>query len=282
MRWRRDDRGVSSSTVVPAPSPYQLAAGPVPGSRRRAVTLLAGAAFPIPVLLFVILVFVAGPIVAAVVAVLGWAVVAALLVRNATRRVLAALDAFPADPVHDARLHNLTESLCVAAGLPKPTLLVVSDDRPNSLSLGLSPRSAVVVVTRGVTTGFNRLEMEAVLAHELSHVRRGDPALATAIGAVGGPLLAIAPRAMARLVLRLGGDHESAADVAAVGLTRYPPALIAALERMRPEVDGTATRRRAVDRLWNVPRTRPEAGSAATTGGASDALECRIEALLEL
>jgi Zn-dependent protease with chaperone function len=242
---------------------------------------MAGAAFPLPLLLFVVLLFLVGPAVAVGVAIVSWAAAVVLLVRNATRILLSRIDAVPADPVHDARLHNLTESLCVAAGLPKPELLVVADDHPNSLSLGLGPRSAVVVVTRGVTTGFNRLEMEAILAHELSHVRRGDPAVATALGVVGAPISAVAPRATRRLALRLLGDNESAADVAAVGLTRYPPALIAVLEKMRREPERAAAGRRALDLLWNAAHAPREAGAGSAPGGP-DALECRIEGLLEL
>ena len=257
-----------------APSPYEVAAGHEARGRRRALGLVAGATAPPAVAVLVVLLVVVGVVVAVPVAVVLWAGLIALLWRAAPGLVVNGLGAEPADPEGFARLHNLTESLCVAAGLPKPTLLVVAHDVPNSLTVGLTRRSAYLVVTSGLTAKLSRLELEAVLAHELSHIRRGDMAVSAAAGATLGPLLGIAPGAGRRLAGRLFEGREAAADVAAMGLTRYPPALVSALERMRDETSGRVVPGSAASALlWNV---------APASAGTSDTVDVRIEALLEV
>ena len=87
---------------------------------------------------------------------------------------LAMSRAKPADPVEYARLHNLVEGLCIAAGLPKPRLYVVDDDAPNAFATGRNPQHAAVAVTTGLLAKMNRVELEGVLAHELSHIKNYD------------------------------------------------------------------------------------------------------------
>ena len=243
----------------------------MPAMRRRALTLLVAAGLPPAVVVLVVLVLVVGPGVGAAAGVVVWAGLALGLTRSAGRLALRGLPAVPANPEQHARLHNLTESLCAASGLPKPDLMVVEDQRPNSLSLGLRTSATTVVVTSAVTEGFTRLELEAILAHELSHVRRGDTVVGTAVAVVLRPVLALAPRLSTRLAERLLADAEACADVAAVGLTRYPPALLSALRKMSDAPVGTSRRTGSVDLLWNAP-----------LGSERAALEPRIEALLEL
>lgn len=263
-----------TGVTAAAPSPYEVAAGHEARGRRRALGLVAGATAPGAVVMLVVLLVAAGAVVAVPVAVVVWAGLVGLLWRAAPGLVVRGLGAVPADPESMARLHNLTERLCVAAGLPKPALLVVADDSPNSLSVGLSRRSACLVVTSGLAARLSRLELEAVLAHELSHIRRGDIAVSAAAGATLGPVLRVAPGAARRLAERLLEGREAAADVAAIGLTRYPPALASALERMRDGAPGGGRAGPpAAALLWNV---------APVPAGAADSVDVRIEALLEL
>ena len=84
---------------------------------------------------------------------------------------LAMSHAKPADPVEYARLHNLVEGLCIAGGLPKPRVYVINDPAPNAFATGRNPRHAAVAVTTGLLEKMNRVELEGVLAHELSHVK---------------------------------------------------------------------------------------------------------------
>jgi heat shock protein HtpX len=143
--------------------------------------------------------------------------------RTAEARVIRMLGAVPADPSRFSRYHNLVEGLCAAAGLPKPELLVVESGAPNALAVGRSPRQAAIVATTGLLDQLTRMELEGVLAHELSHIKSLDILPAT--------VAAILAKATGR---RLPGDpvKETSADRNGVSITRYPPGLVAALEKL--------------------------------------------------
>src|SRR4051795_7645100 len=71
-------------------------------------------------------------------------------------------------------LHDLVERLCAMADLPKPKVAIVDTDVPNAFATGRSPKHAAVAVTRGLWERLQPQEVEAVLAHELSHVANRD------------------------------------------------------------------------------------------------------------
>ena len=96
----------------------------------------------------------------------------------------------PADPQEYARLHNLVEGLCIASGLPKPGVYVVDDPAPNAFATGRNPRHASIAVTTGLLEKMNRVELEGVVAHELSHIRNYDILISTlAVTLVGAAAL---------------------------------------------------------------------------------------------
>lgn len=76
-------------------------------------------------------------------------------------------------------LHNLMERLAALADLPKPRVAVVQTDMPNAFATGRNPKHAVVAVTTGLMDRLDQPELEAVLAHELSHVRNRDMTVLT-------------------------------------------------------------------------------------------------------
>src|SRR5436190_1016914 len=105
---------------------------------------------------------------------------------NSDKIALAASRAKPADETEYRRYHNLVEELCIAAGLPKPKLFVVDDPAPNAFATGRNPKHAAMAVTTGLLEKMNRVELEAVLAHELSHIKNYDILVTTvAVTAVG-------------------------------------------------------------------------------------------------
>ena len=169
----------------------------------------------------------------------------ALLVRRSGSLALRLVGARPTDPVAHARLHNLVEGLCAGVGLPRPRLLVLDDEAPNSLSLGREPASASLVVTSGLLERLSRIELEGVVAHELGHVKAHDIAPATAAVLVG----LVVPGLVPRLV---GPEREAAADVAGASFTRYPPGLTSALEKLRDDPAVVRTSR-ALAHLWLEP-----------------------------
>jgi heat shock protein HtpX len=164
------------------------------------------------------------------------------------------------------------EGLCIAAGLPKPELYVIDDLAPNAFATGRNPDHAALVVTRGLLDKLNRVELEGVLAHELSHIRRGDILVTTLAVTLLGLVLLPLPALSSQLIgLTVSRRRESEADLSGVRLTRYPPGLIAALEKLR--IDETVVRSgsRATAPLWlESPRDH------------RDSIEDRISALRDL
>jgi heat shock protein HtpX len=72
------------------------------------------------------------------------------------------------------RLYNLLENLCISRGIPMPKLKIMETDALNAFASGLNPRQYSVTVTSGLMKGLNDEELEAVLGHELTHIRNGD------------------------------------------------------------------------------------------------------------
>ena len=88
------------------------------------------------------------------------------------------------------RLHNLVEGLCIAGGLPKPGVYVIDDPAPNAFATGRNPKHAAIAVTTGLLEKMNRVELEGVIAHELSHIRNYDILVSTlAVTLVGSVAL---------------------------------------------------------------------------------------------
>jgi heat shock protein HtpX len=72
------------------------------------------------------------------------------------------------------RLYNLLENLCISRGIPMPKLKIMPSDALNAFATGLNQRQYAVTVTTGLLAALNDQEMEAVLGHELTHIRNGD------------------------------------------------------------------------------------------------------------
>jgi heat shock protein HtpX len=140
------------------------------------------------------------------------------------RAALRDAGAQPADPGRWPRYHNLVEGLSQAAGLPRPRLYVADSETANAFSVGRDPAKSALVVTTGLLTSLNRVELEGVLAHELNHVWSWGARLATlgvALGRVPGLLRLLAPP-----------RREFDADEGGARLTRYPPGLVSALQKL--------------------------------------------------
>jgi heat shock protein HtpX len=72
------------------------------------------------------------------------------------------------------RLYNLLENLCISRGIPMPKLKVMDSDALNAFATGLNQRQYAVTVTTGLLKALDDREIEAVLGHELTHIRNGD------------------------------------------------------------------------------------------------------------
>lgn len=190
----------------------------------------------------------------------------------------------------EARLHNIVEGLSIAAGIPKPKVYVVEDPAPNAFATGRDPRHASIAVTRGLLDKMNRIELEGVIAHELAHVKNRDTLVMVIVATLVGVLVLLADwtfRAMfwgvgprrrsggqgggpaAAVFLLLGlvaailmpvlakvmqmavsRRREFYADVTGVQMTRYPPGMISALEKLRADTTVVRTAAHATGHLW--------------------------------
>lgn len=200
-------------------------------------------------------------------AALTWAVMS-----KAESIVLSRTGARPVEADAHAQLHNLVEGLCLSLGVQRPRLYVVDDPAPNALVTGLRPHDAALVVTRGLLDKLNRVELEGVLARELSLVKTDDVALAT-MAALYAKVLG--PRIVTSLV---AAYRDQEADLAGVGYTRYPPALCAALVKIRDDETVARHTDRSIDHLWLVQ----PAGDAEPAISTHPPLDERIEILREL
>jgi heat shock protein HtpX len=148
------------------------------------------------------------------------------------------------------RLHNIVEGLATTAGIPTPSLYVVDDAAPNAFATGRDPEHASVVVTRGMLDMMNRVELEGILAHELAHVKSRDTlATALAVTLVGVPATVL-PLIGPVLQAAAGPRREFYADVSGVQMTRYPPGLISALEKLKARHDEIRAVARATEPVW--------------------------------
>jgi len=206
--------------------------------------------------------------------------------RNSDKVALSLSHAVPADRQEYARLYNLVEGLCIASGLPQPNLYIVTDPAPNAFATGRDPKHASIAVTSGLLEKMNRIELEGVLAHELSHVKNYDILVSSIavclVGVVaalsdigvrmfifggnrrddnnqgGNPIMLIlafvvillAPLMAMLMQLAVSRKREALADVSAVEMTRYPPGLISALEKLRDDHTEVKTSSRATAHLW--------------------------------
>jgi heat shock protein HtpX len=88
-------------------------------------------------------------------------------------------------PQQEPKLHEIVDRLCLLANMQKPRVGVSEMDMPNAFATGRSPSHAVICTTRGLMQRLNDEELEAVLAHELSHVAHRDVAVMTIASGVG-------------------------------------------------------------------------------------------------
>lgn len=253
-------------------------------NRRGGIAIAAIVGFVVVVVLVVVVVvglIAGGGMVAMIAAIIAAAIagigVGLVLSYQADSWVLSMVHARPAEGPEFARYRNLVEGLCIAAGVPEPALYIVDDPTLNAMATGRNPEHGAIVATTGLLEHLTRIELEGVLAHELAHIVNRDTRTSTIAAAIVGR---IAPGSVAALV---PADREAAADVAAVGLTRYPPGLISALEKMRDNVVAVRSATTKTGHLWIVdPCVGVPAGESDRGADRRPSLEERIERLREV
>jgi heat shock protein HtpX len=277
----------------------------VASNKRRSWLLIAGFALFVGLVAVAFAYLIGGGPAGFVVALAVAGVTSALAYWRSDAVALRMSRARPADAQDHPRYHNIVEGLCIASGLPKPRLYVIEDPAPNAFATGRNPRNAALAVTTGLLDKLNRIELEGVLAHELSHVKNYDILVSTlAVTMVGvvallsdigvrmlwwgmgrnshrdfddqhggnsGPLallsllgfalLAFSPVIAMVMQRTVSRRRETLADVSGVEMTRYPPGLIAALEKLRDDSTVVHATSHATAHLWieqPAAQTEPE------------------------
>lgn len=244
------------------------------------------------------------------------------------RAVLASTHAREVTAAEEPRLHNVVEGIAIAAGIPKPRVYVVPEPAPNAYATGRNPEHSSIAVTQGLLDSMNRVELEGVIGHEMSHVQDRDILLGTVIAtvvgaavlmseffmrslwwggmggrrggnndsggnnpvalilfAVGIVLLIIAPLAGQLIKLSVSRNREYLADAQGVMLTRYPPGLISALEKIRDAPHAMRSANNATAHLWLDQPSRvpgPQTSRMEKLFSTHPPIEERIKRLQEM
>ena len=184
-------------------------------------------------------------------------------------------------------LYHLVENLCITAGLPVPKIYIIEDSAPNAFATGRNPEHGVICVTTGILQKLEKVELEGVLAHELSHIGNRDILLSTVVVVmvgfvtlladwfrsslffgrgrdndreggqleliffvVGIVLSILAPIAAMLMQLAISRKREFLADADGALLTRYPEGLARALEKISADQEPLEAANRATAHLY--------------------------------
>lgn len=196
--------------------------------------------------------------------------------------VLRTTGAEPIEKQDNPELYRLVENLCISAGLPMPKIYILNEAQPNAFATGRDANHAAIAVTQGLLARLERVELEGVIAHELSHIRNRDILLETVAVVLAGsisilsdfflrsgmrggqdrennnPILIIigilaailAPLAANLLKLAIGREREFLADASGALLTRYPEGLARALEKISSDPNPMEHTNSAVAHLY--------------------------------
>ncbi len=184
--------------------------------------------------------------------------------------VLWQMGAHEVTPENNKEIYRLVENLCITAGLPVPKIYIIDDPSMNAFATGRDPQHAVIALTSGIIQKLERVELEGVIAHELSHIGNRDMLLSTAVVVLVGFVILLsdwfrrwtwfggfgrsrdrgadqfgviilflslifsllAPIIAILIQLAISRRREFLADATAALLTRYPAGLARALQKI--------------------------------------------------
>lgn len=233
--------------------------------------------------------------------------------------VLAMSHARPADDPEFAHLNNSVEGLAIAAGIPKPRVYIIDDSAPNAFATGRDPEHAVICVTTGLLEKLNRVELEGVVGHEMSHIKNFDIRFSTLVvvlvGIVallsdwmlrsffwgggrrrsndnnsGSPIFMViaivvailAPISAVLMQAALSRRREYLADANGALLTRYPDGLADALEKIAGDSEPLEVANKATAALFIYNPLKDHGGTLNNLFGTHPPIEERVKRLREM
>jgi heat shock protein HtpX len=197
------------------------------------------------------------------------------MIKNATGSV-------PLERLENKRVYNLVENLCISSGMRMPKINLIEDDSLNAFASGIDTSSFTVSLSRGMINKLNDEELEAVIAHELTHIKNRDVRLLI-VSIIFVGIFAFVTEALMRTI-RFGGSgrgkkdgkivlialllaaagyllsslfrfalskkREYMADAGSAEMTKNPLALASALEKISLDSRIEAVERRDVAQLF--------------------------------
>jgi heat shock protein HtpX len=175
---------------------------------------------------------------------------------NADKMVLRMHNAREVDARTAPELYGIVERLAARAALPMPRIYVIDIDAPNAFATGRNPENAAVAATTGLLRMLDRDEIEAVMAHELGHVKNRDTLLMTVTATLAGAIsmlgnfalfsgggenrnplaliaaIVVAPLAAMLVQMAISRTREYGADRAGAEISGKPMKLAAALQKL--------------------------------------------------
>ncbi len=192
-----------------------------------------------------------------------------------------------ADRNSNKDLYNIVENLCITSGIPTPKIYIINDSALNAFATGRDPKHAVICYTTGILQKLEKVELEGVTAHELSHIGNYDIRVMTLVvvlvgvitlladwflrfsffggsrkrnnneGSLGGIIVAvglilalISPIVATLIKLAVSRQREYLADASGALLTRYPEGLARALEKISGDTQPLAEANNATAHLF--------------------------------
>lgn len=232
--------------------------------------------------------------------------------------VLAMSRARLVDRDREPYIVNTIEGLAVAAGLPMPKAYVIDDPAPNAFATGRNPEHAAIAVTTGLIEKMDRLELEGVIAHELSHVKNYDTLVQTLAAVLAGTvalvsdwmirsfwwgsgrrrsgnegggqvqllfmvvglvLAIIAPLFAVLIQMAISRRREYLADANSALLTRYPAGLASALRKIAADTNKLAVANKATESLYIYNPLKDYRGGVNSLFNTHPPIEERVKRL---
>lgn len=232
--------------------------------------------------------------------------------------VLAMSRARLVDRDREPYIVNTIEGLAIAAGLPMPKAYVIDDPAPNAFATGRNPEHAAIAVTTGLIEKMDRLELEGVIAHELSHVKNYDTLVQTLAAVLAGTvalvsdwmirsfwwgsgrrrsgnegggqvqllfmvvglvLAIIAPLFAVLIQMAISRRREYLADANSALLTRYPAGLASALRKIAADTNKLAVANKATESLYIYNPLKDYRGGVNSLFNTHPPIEERVKRL---
>jgi heat shock protein HtpX len=233
------------------------------------------------------------------------------------RIVLGISRARPATQAEHAHFINAVEGLALAAGIPAPRTYVIDDTALNAFATGRDPQHAVICATTGLIEKLDRMELEGVIGHEMSHVKNYDIRFSTVVAVLvgvvallsdwmmrsmrwgggrrrrsgnGGDMMAIAglvlailaPFAAMAIQSAISRRREYLADANGALLTRYPPGLASALEKIAGDREPLEVANKATAHMYIANPLKDIGGRVNNLFDTHPPIEDRIRRLREM